>query len=46
MRIKDAETTTGKRNDDYEKLAAEKAQVEAQLKVALDKTQQNDKGQF
>ena len=46
MRIKDAENASGKRNDDYEKLAAEKAQVEAQLKVALDKTQQNDKGQF
>ena len=46
MRIKDAENASGKRNDDYEKLASEKAQIEAQLKVALDKTQQNDKGQF
>jgi len=43
MRIKDAQDKEAKHNTDNERLSTEKAHTEAQLKVALEKTQQNDK---
>ena len=46
MRIKDAQDKEAKHNTDNERLSTEKAHTETQLKVALEKTQQNDKGQF